>query len=88
MQILQTAGDNFRRARAAEIHQHDNGHPVQFVAVTIGAADGIFGRVAAFGGDDKLAARQKFLADIHRLVQQAAGIPAQINDQRLHALLF
>ncbi len=52
----------------------------QFVAVAIGATDGIFTRIAALGGDDELAARQKFFADIHRLVEQAAGIPAQINE--------
>jgi hypothetical protein len=84
VQILQTAGDDFRRAGAAEIDQDDDRHAFQFIAVAPGAQDGIFGRVAAFGGDNQLPARQEFLADIHRLVEQAARIEAQIQNQRLH----
>ena len=59
---------------------------MQFIAAARGAMFGILAGVAAFGGDDKLAARQKFLANLHRLIEQPAGIPAQVQNQRLHAL--
>ena len=62
--------------------------PVQLIAAALGAPDGILGRVASFGCDDQLAARQEFSANFDRFIQQAAGIPAQIEDQRLHPLLF
>ncbi len=41
--------------------------------------------VAAFGRDDELVAGQKLFANFNGLVQQAAGIAAQIEDERLHA---
>ena len=34
----------------------------------------------------KVPAGQEFLADIHRLLEQAARVPAQVQHQRLHAL--
>ena len=86
MQILQTAGDDFRRAGAAEIDKDDHRHALQLVAAAFGAQDGILRRVAALGGNHQLAARQEFLADVHRLVEQTAGIQAQIQNQRLHPL--
>ena len=52
------------------------GMPVQFVAAAIGAPDGILRRIAAFGGNNQLPARQEFLANVHRLIEQTAGIPA------------
>ena len=42
--------------------------------------------VPAFGRNNQLASREEFLANVHRLLKQAAWIPTQIEDQRLHAL--
>ena len=82
VQVLQAAGDNFRRAGAAQIGQHDNRDVLQFVAMAVGVI--FFQRMPAFGGDDQLLGGQKFLADFHGLIQQSAGIPAQIQDQSFH----
>ena len=44
-------------------------------------------RVTPFGRNDQLALGQEPLADLRCLVEQPAGIVAQIQDQRLHSLL-
>src|SRR5688500_17285104 len=47
----------------------------------------LFG-VAPFRRDDKLAAGQKLFGDFDGLIEQSAGIAAQIQDQRFHASVF
>ena len=51
------------------------------------AANGIFTRVAAFSRDNQLPARQKFLADLDRFIQKAAGISSQDQESALSSPL-
>ena len=59
---------------------------MQLIAVAHGPLRGVLGRVAAFSRDDQFAARQKFLAHVHGLIEQAARVPAQIQNHGLHPL--
>ena len=43
--------------------------------------------MTALGGDDQSSGRQKFLADGLGLVEQTAGIPAEVNDEAFEVLL-
>ena len=86
MQILQAAGDNFRRARTAKIHDDDDGNIFQFVTVALRKI--LVYDAPPLGGNHQLAARQKFLTDGHGLFEQPARIPPQIQNQPFHALLF
>jgi octaprenyl-diphosphate synthase len=87
-QILQAASDNFRGAGAAQVNKHDDGHPAQLVTATAGAVGRILGRVASFRRHNQFASRQELLANVYGLFEQTAGVPPQIEDQRLHPLFL
>ena len=83
--ILEGAGDDFRRARTVTVRQRDDrdtgelavlGRTIFLVRV----------RDAAVRGDDHLAARQELVGDLDRLVERAARIAADVEQQPLHAL--
>ena len=83
--VLQRAGDDLGRRGAAGVDQDDDRQAVRHVArLGVEAFDVVL--VAAALGDD-LAALEEGVADLDRLVEQAAGVGAQVDDiaQRLAA---
>ena len=66
------------------VHQHDHREPRQ----RAGGVGGfhIFGTIAAFGGDDRAFADEQ-IDDVDGLIELAAGVPAQIEDQAGHSFL-
>ena len=82
--ILQRAGDDLRRARAAAVHEHDErelrprlGQPIDEVAIAV--------LRAAAHAHDLLSRIEKEIRDADALVEQTARIAAQIEHQRPHA---
>ena len=76
--VLERAGDDLGRRGAAGVDQHDDRQAVGHVArLGVEALDIVL--VAAALGDD-LAAVEEGVADLDRLVEQAAGVGAQVDD--------
>ena len=86
LRILEAAGHDLGGAGAARVDQHDHGQ-VNALAAAAGVILVIRGWAAALGGDNQLAVGQELFADMLGLIEQAAGVVAQIQDQRLHPLL-
>ena len=84
--ILQRAGDNLGGARAGAAHQR---HHRQIQILTrFGRAVILIGiRNAAARVHDQVALGQEAVRHLDRLIERAAGIAAQVEDQTLHALL-
>ena len=87
LEILQAAGNDLGRAGAAAVDQH---HHWQFanLAAAPGAILFLALRSPAFGAHHHLAAREKLFRHVNRLIQQAAGIVAQIENQAGAVLLL
>ena len=83
--ILERAGDDLRRGSRAAVDQHD--HRV----VGLGALGDGFLHVAlrwiVRRGRDDHAARQEGVRDAHRLVEQAARVVPQVEDEAAHITL-
>ena len=75
------AGDDLGSRGRAAVDQHDHRLAVDQIAGTRAEALHLLGMPAA-GGDD-LAALQEGVGDEDRLVEQAAGIAAEIEDEAL-----
>src|SRR5580765_8360812 len=88
LHILKAAGDNFRGACTIDIHEENHGHTAQFITMAHGIAPGGLGGIAAFSGDNQLATREKFFANVNSLFEQSTGIPTQVQNQSLHTLVF
>src|SRR5204863_8776392 len=79
--VLQRPGDDFRRRRRTAVDQEDHWLALGEVARPRVEALGFLG-IAAAGRDD-LTLVEEGVRDRNRLVEQAAGIVAQINDEAL-----
>ena len=88
MQILQGTGDNFRSARAAFVHQDGQRKARSLLRAGSRGIIALLRGRAALRRNDCCAGRQKLRANIHRAVQEAAGIVAQIENEALHPLFL
>src|SRR6266513_741501 len=84
--ILERAGDDLRRARGPAVHQDDDGEAGPWLGLGVPIRAGGVGVTAALR-HDLLAGIQEQLAHGDSLIQQAARIAAQVEEERLHALL-
>jgi len=69
-------------AGAAIVYQNDHWQTGMLIAPGC-FVFGFLAGIAAFSGYDQLAARQKFFAHLNSLIQQTAGVAAQIQNERL-----
>ena len=83
--ILQSAGNDFTRTRAAAIDQHDNRQPIGDIAGLRIPTLRIF--LPARAGGDNFPLRQEIIGNLHSLIEQTARIIAHIQDQALKPTL-
>jgi hypothetical protein len=84
--ILQRARHDFRRARAAAVHQRNHRNPQVFTAFR-GPVFRVGILHAAVRGHDQIPARQEAVGHLDRLIERTARIRAQVEHQALHATL-
>ena len=78
--VLQGAGDDLSGGGGVAVDQDDDGVLVG-AGFAVGGAVDLVGEGAAALGDDDLALLEKLVGDIDGLVEQAAGVVAQIEDE-------
>ena len=84
--VLQRARDDFRGTRRTAVHDRDNRQARPLLRLRIGVLMRGAGGTTA-GLDDRLARIEEQIRHGHALIEQTAGILAEIENQRLHALL-
>src|SRR5207248_1362180 len=83
--ILDSAGDDLSGRGGEAVDQHDDG--VVMTAVALAGGVGLLGRGASAMGDYYLPLAQEAVGDGDALIQQAAGVVAQIENQALDIVL-
>ena len=85
--VLERAGDDLRGAGGALVDQHDDRQVGPRLARVV---EELLGRAAgaAAGGDDLLLGIEEEVGDLDALVEQAARVVPQVEDERLHPLLL
>ena len=78
--VLQGAGDDLRGGGGVSVDQDDDGVLVG-VGFSVGCTVDLVGEGAAALGDDDLALLEELAGDIDGLVEQAAGVAAQVDDE-------
>src|SRR5207302_10931410 len=79
--VLERAGDDLAGAGGAAVDE-DHDRIVRLGVLGVGALDLGVAAAAALGGDDD-AVEEEPVGDLHRLLEEAAGVVAQIENQAL-----
>ena len=87
VQVLQRSGQDFRGRGRRAVHQYGQ-RDVQVDGLAQGLVGEIGLRDFSPRGNQRLAARQEVVGNVHRLVQQTAAVVAQVDDERGDALLL